>query len=245
MKVIGDSTRARLAVIGSQHGNEPFGRDVIQRLVEDFKGVSDLLLVVANEEALKQNVRFIDEDLNRAYGKPHGSSHEATIAHRITQTIGAVPWVLDLHTTQSNVREFPIIVRYRKEEQGLVSATDYRDIAYMDLPHGGDNSGLGNVPGGGLALEFSQDYTTNSFDQAYQDVRTVIERVLSGVVRRPQPRRIFHVTHVAPWIAPEELALHDFRYSPELGGYAVLPNASEYVGKHRGFVATEVIDVEL
>jgi hypothetical protein len=245
MKVIGDSDRARLAVIGSQHGNEPFGRDVILRLAEDFKEVSDLLLVVANEEALAQNVRFIDEDLNRAYGKPPGSSHEASVAHRITQTIENVPLVLDLHTTQADVREFPIIVRYRTEEQCLISATDYRDVAYMDLPHGGDNSGLGSISGGGLALEFSHSYTTNSFDQAYRDVYTIIERVLSGVARQPRPRRIFHVTHVAPWIAPEELALNDFRYSPELGGYAVLPNASEYVGKHRGFVATEVIDVEL
>lgn len=112
----------------------------------------------------------------------------------------------------------------------------------MDLDHGGGNSGLGSCEGGGLALEFSSTYVEKSFEAAYAQVRTLIEKVLNDAPPLPIKRKIYHVTKTAPWISPEELSLHDFEYSPRLGGYAILPNVPEYAGLYRGFVATELID---
>ncbi len=245
MKIYGEPSEARLAVIGSQHGNEPFGRDVIERLVGEYGDDPRLGMIVANEEALAVEAQFIDEDLNRTYpGDPDGN-HEQRLAHRISSLLRETPLVLDLHTTVSDVNVFPIIVRFRPEEQRLINATDYTEIAFMDLEHGGTNSGLGNFPGGGIALEFGNRYVGESFDQAYAEVRDVVTNALAETERPPQRRVIYHITRLAPWIPPEELELEHFGYSEELGGHAVLPDAPGYHGQHRGFVATDAITVEV
>ena len=56
-----------VAIVGCVHGNEKIGAEVIQRLEGTLKIDSAVKYVVANEEAMQLNQRFISSDLNRSF----------------------------------------------------------------------------------------------------------------------------------------------------------------------------------
>jgi hypothetical protein len=66
-------------------------------------------LVVANEEAIERNQRYVETDLNRSFpGDPEGASHESRLAHALGEAVGDC-LTLSLHTTQSYEGLFAIV----------------------------------------------------------------------------------------------------------------------------------------
>jgi hypothetical protein len=106
---LGDGT-PEVAVVGSIHGDEPCGVRAIERLVaEDPEVERPVKLIVANEEALDAEVRYLDEDLNRAFpGDPDADSHEARLAHELKRELQDCT-VLSLHSTQSYGEPFALV----------------------------------------------------------------------------------------------------------------------------------------
>jgi succinylglutamate desuccinylase len=99
-----------VAVVGAIHGDEPCGVSAIERLVEEDPEVErPVKLVVANEEAIEQGVRFVDEDLNRAFpGDPEAASHERRLAAHLAQELRDCT-VLSIHSTQSYGEPFALV----------------------------------------------------------------------------------------------------------------------------------------
>jgi predicted deacylase len=97
------------AVVAGVHGDEPCGVRAVERLLADEPDVDrPVKLIVANEAALDQGVRFIDEDLNRAFpGDLDAESHESRLAHELAREVQGCT-VLALHSTQSYAE--PIVV---------------------------------------------------------------------------------------------------------------------------------------
>lgn len=95
-----------LTIVGSLHGDEPAGRKAIQRILDeepDFR--RPVKFIVANEEALGEDIRFIDTDLNRSFpGDPESGSHEERLAAELLEEIDGK--VLDIHTTHSYPEPF-------------------------------------------------------------------------------------------------------------------------------------------
>jgi succinylglutamate desuccinylase len=91
-----------ITVIGSLHGDEPAGKNAIERFLrKDYCFRRPVQFIVANEKALEQGERFLDTDLNRAFpGDEESSLHEERLAARIMEKIQETE-VLDLHTTRS------------------------------------------------------------------------------------------------------------------------------------------------
>lgn len=98
-----------VAVVAGIHGDEPCGVRAVERLLADDPDVGrPVKLIVANEAALEQSERFVDEDLNRAFpGDPDGETHESRLAHEIAREVQGCT-VLALHSTQSYPE--PIVV---------------------------------------------------------------------------------------------------------------------------------------
>jgi predicted deacylase len=105
----GDGT-PEVAVVAAIHGDEPCGVRAIERLLADPPEVSKtVLLVVANEEALAAETRYLDEDLNRAFpGDPDGETHESRLAAELGAAIEGCT-TLALHSTQSHGEPFAIV----------------------------------------------------------------------------------------------------------------------------------------
>jgi len=71
-RIEGKKPGKTLIVFGGIHGNEPAGVEALERVIEilnekqpDFKGT--FIAVRGNLTALKQNVRYLDEDMNRIW----------------------------------------------------------------------------------------------------------------------------------------------------------------------------------
>jgi predicted deacylase len=99
-----------VAVVGAVHGDEPCGARAIERLLADAPRVeAPVKLIIANEEALSRGVRYLDADLNRAFGEEQGTgAHEYELANRLAEELeGCVG--LSLHSTRSTAEPFAII----------------------------------------------------------------------------------------------------------------------------------------
>jgi hypothetical protein len=99
-----------VAVVAGIHGDEPSGIEA----VEEFREAAPELerpvqFVVANEEAAERGVRYIDEDLNRAFpGDTDAETHEGRLAAELLSIIED-RLVLSLHSTQSYPEPFAIV----------------------------------------------------------------------------------------------------------------------------------------
>ena len=99
-----------LAVVAGVHGDEPGGVRAVERLLDERPTVErPVKLIVANEEALERRVRFVDEDLNRAFpGDPDAKTHEGRLAHRLVEELEDC-LTFSMHSTQSHAEPFAIV----------------------------------------------------------------------------------------------------------------------------------------
>lgn len=93
--------------LGAVHGNEPCGSQAIFKIVEKFashaivplKG-SVSFIPVCNPKAFENNVRQIDENLNRIIQKyPSPQTYEQSLADELDRHIAAADVIIDLHST--------------------------------------------------------------------------------------------------------------------------------------------------
>lgn len=90
----------KILLLGSQHGNEVLGEELYKYIKTKYKELLPYVTYkVANPEAKKRNVRFIDADMNRSYDGGH-KTYEQRQAKKVLKYIGANNFdlVLDLHT---------------------------------------------------------------------------------------------------------------------------------------------------
>jgi predicted deacylase len=108
---LGEGT-PEVAVVGAIHGDEPCGAVAIERLVaEDPPVRRPVKLIVVNEEALDAGVRYLDEDLNRAFpGDADADSHERRLAFHLSRELRGCT-TLSLHSTQSFAEPFALVDR--------------------------------------------------------------------------------------------------------------------------------------
>ena len=97
----------KIAVVGGTHGNEPVGIEVIRHLDRKppTNPKNEFDTFWANPGAYEAQRRFVDCDLNRTFGK-NGRSHgyEETRSKELVEQIeGNYEFILDLHTTTSNM----------------------------------------------------------------------------------------------------------------------------------------------
>ncbi len=111
----------KIAIYGGTHGNEWTGVFIVQNM----KFSHPKLLVdtyLSNEEAYKQNKRYLDTDLNRCFEKQdiqnlELKNREQSQAKDIAQNVRDYDFVIDLHTTTSQMG--PTLILTREDEETL------------------------------------------------------------------------------------------------------------------------------
>lgn len=109
----------KVLVFGGTHGNEWTGVYLVQKYAEYFRKkhpTLDIEFILANPEAHRINRRFKDEDLNRAFqflaeNRPASFEHKRAKELR-DKILGEDCFVIDLHTTTSNMGKTLIITDY-------------------------------------------------------------------------------------------------------------------------------------
>ncbi len=99
-----------VAILAGVHGDEPCGVRAVQRLLDERPSVTrPVKLVVANERALRRQVRYVDEDLNRAFpGDPDAETHERRLAHELAAELEDC-LTFSMHSTQSHADPFAVV----------------------------------------------------------------------------------------------------------------------------------------
>lgn len=87
------------------HGNEPCGTQVLEKLIQDIKSWKIkiesgklIIIPICNPEAYKQNIRFVEENLNRVFNNFDDSSYERKLAKFLKGYIEKCDYLLDLHS---------------------------------------------------------------------------------------------------------------------------------------------------
>ena len=106
-----------IAIVGGTHGNEYTGayliRQMAQNSFQEQWAELNIELIMANPQAYKKGLRFIDYDLNRSFTKAaladfSLSGYEANRAKALMQKLGSkenpkMDFIMDMHTTTSNM----------------------------------------------------------------------------------------------------------------------------------------------
>ena len=122
-------------IFGGTHGNEPSGVKAIVKAHQLLTANPDLIasgqihFILGNPEAFIQNLRFIDQDLNRVFHQPKGNSVEALRAREIIklfEVIGPIDSILDLHTVSKG--DYQIMIYDDEQKNALENADKFSDI---------------------------------------------------------------------------------------------------------------------
>ncbi len=121
-----------LVVVGSVHGDEPAGRKAIKKLLDqDLEFRKPVKFIIANEEALDENERYLEADLNSSFPGDSGSEkHEEKLAAEIAEQVNGKR-VLDLHTTHSSREPFATLKDITKEELEMLESTAVENAVYF------------------------------------------------------------------------------------------------------------------
>jgi len=231
MKVIQSGDSINLVIVCCLHGDELIGDRVFNYYKDKLSELNGVRIIFANEEAHQQQTRFIDDDLNRSFPGVDTGHHEHELAARIMSLVADARYVLDLHTTTTDVVMTPIVADLNDDVRRIVNLTTSTEVALMssDLA---SKALIGHCKAG-VSLEFNEDYAKT--EQALQDVRVVVEGLTAGKKLQPHGRKIYHVNGVIPRDIPFPENAQNFVYIEGLG-YPFLIGERAYK-THWGFVA--------
>lgn len=101
----------KLLIIAATHGNEKIGVEIINELKKrNLNKFFDFL--IANPEAERKNVRFLDADLNRSYpGKENSKFYEERKAFKNLEIAKKYKFIIDIHEASEGKDDFIIIPR--------------------------------------------------------------------------------------------------------------------------------------
>lgn len=152
------------AVVACLHGDELCGKNAVERfLAAEIPVAKPLKLVIANEEAIAEGERFLDEDLNRAFpGHENSDSHEDRLAAAVLEEIEKLQ-VLDLHATVSFPEPFAVYHRLTPRTRRLLRATGLSRA--VNISHVG--GGLINYVDG-VAVECGLKGSDEASEHAYE-----------------------------------------------------------------------------
>ena len=133
---MGDGT-PDIAIVGALHGDEPCGVNAIDRLLADDPPVErPVKLIVANEVALERNTRYIDTDLNRAFGEDiPTAAHEYRVAKELARELEGHR-ALAIHSTQSTDEPFGIVNGLRGPMAEIAPFLSITALVDVDRPEG-------------------------------------------------------------------------------------------------------------
>ncbi|MFO7794485.1 MAG: succinylglutamate desuccinylase/aspartoacylase family protein [Candidatus Nanohaloarchaea archaeon] len=163
-------------IIGSIHGDEPAGKKAIKNVLEkDLKYNKAVKFIIANEEALEEDERFLDTDLNRSFpGDIDSDQREERLAAKLLSEIGASK-VLDIHTTHSFDRPFANTKSFEDPEMEMIQASGADYAVKFE-----EDSGTLTDFATGVVVEAGTQHS----DQAVENAVNVIENFLAyfGVI---------------------------------------------------------------
>ncbi len=167
-----------LVLVGSVHGDEPAGRKAIKKLLDqELEFRKPVKFIIANEEALEENERYLEADLNSSFPGDSGSEkHEEKLAAELEEHVQGKK-VLDLHTTHSSSEPFATLKDVKKKELEMLESTAVENAVYFP----GSSGVLIESAKHGIIIETGIQGTEKAAEDAYEVLKNFL--ACEGVIR--------------------------------------------------------------
>lgn len=136
-----------IALIVCLHGDEKIGFKIKEKLSNKFT------VIFGNPEAVNKNTRYIDIDLNRAFPGKEKGNYEEERAFRLLQELSAFKYIVDIHSSSSEMDVFGIITTPTEEKIELAKKLGLKRVLLMTKKLANGGSLIDNV-NCGISLEF-------------------------------------------------------------------------------------------
>lgn len=184
VKTLGDG-KPGYTIVGSVHGDEPCGKKAIERfLSEDWEVRKPVRFIIANEEALSRNERFLDTDLNRSFpGDEDSDKHEERLAARLLEEVEGTR-VVDLHSTRSHPEPFATMSMLNDDTRAMCEAAGVENAVWFPNEAGAMNE---YVPG--IVVETGYQGTPEAAEKSYNVLVNFLaaEGIIDADFKRSSP----------------------------------------------------------
>ncbi|MEK9152085.1 MAG: succinylglutamate desuccinylase/aspartoacylase family protein [Patescibacteria group bacterium] len=228
MKIIRSKNPPLVTIVCCLHGDEVFGLDVFSFFDSHRDRYPRVKLILANETAIKNGARYVDQDLNRSFPGTPGGNLEQRLARELLAEAAESRFVLDIHTTTSDIVMTPIVTAMNSDILKVLNLCASGEIAFVH-PAIGSRALIAHVPGG-VSLEFGVHYSKSA--EALRRVVKIVEALLADRTAPRQRRDVFHVTTVIPKTVALPAGTGNFGFMPELGLFPFLLNEKSYPDLH-------------
>lgn len=183
-----------IGIVGAMHGNES-GPAIIKKLkstIQLQKGT--VVFIIANTKAREQQVRFIDEDLNRAFPGQKDGNHEQQLAYELMQIGKELDFLIDLHSCSMESAPFAIL-RTTGKDMKMSKASGLPFLVVYPLTTQGGGSFIDYVPCG-IGFELGKHNKKSTIEAGFQATLSVLGYL--GFIEKSEMRkgeqRILRVT---------------------------------------------------
>lgn len=225
----------KILIVTLQHGNEVFGKKV----VDNYKN-SNIDTIIANPKAYKEKKRFIETDMNRSFRRNPAKSYEEKRAHKLLEIAQEYDFVIDIHTTTSNVEFVPIIANTTSLIHTALSHLPSEEVALMAF-NGVKNSLIGNVPNS-ISLEFNEDYAGQ--EVSMDIIRDLVDGIMSRITGQYTRKEIFEIKGTIPATMKIDKDEENFKLSSRYGFYPFLLGEKNY-RDYQGFFANKKKSIKI
>jgi len=164
-----------IAIIGTVHGDEVIGKKIIDQLKTLKIKKGTLITIIGNDKALKRKKRFIDQDLNRSFPGKKNGNHEEKLAYNIKKIISKVDFLIDIHSTTTDVKSLAIITKFNKSILKLINYLNPKRVALMKNSF--SKPSLTYYCKAGISLEYGKDKSKLVYKNSLNDILLILKKL--------------------------------------------------------------------
>ncbi len=232
-----------VAIVCCQHGDERFGLEIFSYFKKRLNEYSGLKLVIANQEAVKRNVRYVDQDLNRSYPGSLKGSREARLAKQVLHEVRASRYVLDIHTTTCPVKMTPIIVGLDAGTKRIIHFSPWEKVARMSKSFA-SKALIGHIKSG-VSLEYGRVYAREHKLEALNVARDIVDGLIDRRTGKKKRRSVYLIDRTIPLDTVIPRSAKELVWSRELGVYPFLLGEKAYRKIAKGFAAKKKSEMDI
>lgn len=208
----------KILIIYQTHGNEPIGADVVSILQTNEKLVKYYDCIIGNPEAVKKEVRYIDEDLNRLGNVSlNKQSYESKRSKELIKLISNYEYAIDIHETKSSDDDMLIVSSWSINRHNALLKCPIKKIVFWPSSSI-DTYPISNNCANGFEIEIGTKTTYNEkIEQASIILQETIKNIIGNIIAN-NTREYFGVY--------EEIAKSDLK------GGTILKNFNEYYSQN-------------
>lgn len=193
VEIIG-SGKPVIGIVGAMHGNES-GPTIIEKLKKTVipkKGT--IKFIVANRQARAQNVRFVAEDLNRAFPGSKTGNHEQRLAQELIDIGKDIDYLIDLHSCSMESAPFCIVRTFDGQDMQLAKQSGLPFIVIYPQTTQGGGSFIDYV-GCGMGFELGLHDKKETIEAGYRAVRNILKSMgVIGGEREESEQKVLQIT---------------------------------------------------